>query len=87
MSSADRSSGSANGPMRFVTGRNTTLPVTPMSSMARSLSFTPGRLTTIVSPWRRISGSADAERVDAVAVDVGHDIEGVGVEAPHRAAA
>ena len=25
-----------------------------------------------------------AERVDAGAVDVGHDIEGVGVEAPHR---
>ena len=41
-----------------MTGRNTTLPVVPMRSMARCLLRTPGRSTTIVSPSRRTSGSA-----------------------------
>ena len=39
------------------TGRRYTWPVTWTSSIASCWLSTPGRLTTIASPWRRISGS------------------------------
>jgi len=41
----------------LLTGRNVTLPVVPMSCSARSWSFTPGRFTTMVLPWRMTSAS------------------------------
>ena len=46
------------GRLHCSTGRRYTWPVTWTRSSASCWSFTPGRLTTIASPWRRISGSA-----------------------------
>ena len=46
------------GALHCSTGRRYTWPVTWTRRSAVSWSLTPGRLTTIASPWRTISGSA-----------------------------